>query len=55
MAGLALLLLITLAISHWLLEPLLTVATGLFTIGGLPWMVLGLGAYLLAGQSDGRR
>lgn len=51
MAGLGLLLLITLALGHWLLLPLLDAGTWLLNLTALPWLPLALGAWLLAGRS----
>lgn len=54
MAGLALLLLITLGLSHWLLLPLLAAGTWLLNLTALPWLLVALGAWLLAGRpADG--
>jgi len=54
MAALGLLLLITDALSHWLLEPLLALGTWLLNLAFLPWVVLALGAWLLAGPPASR-
>ena len=50
MAALVLVLLITTVAGHWLMEPLLHALLGPLEFGWLPWFVLGLGAWLLAGQ-----
>lgn len=51
MAGLALVLLITHALSHWLMVPLLAAGTWLLKLAVLPWLLLALVAWLLAGRS----
>lgn len=54
MAGLGLLLLITLGLGHWLLLPLLAAGTWLLNLTALPWLLVALGAWLLAGRpADG--
>lgn len=50
MAALGLLLLITSALCHWLLEPLLAIGTALLNLTALPWLVLAVGVWLLAGR-----
>lgn len=55
MAALALLLLITTALCHWLLEPFLALGTWLFNLALLPWLLLGVGGWLLAGRPSGDR
>jgi len=53
----ALLVLITLAVSHWFLEPLVLFSKPFFLLSWLPWVFLGVGLWLLAGddsQSSGR-
>jgi hypothetical protein len=52
-----LLVLITLAISHWLLEPMVLLIKPFFLLSWLPWVFLGVGLWLLAGddpRSSGR-
>jgi len=52
-----LLVLITLAISHWLLEPMVLLIKPFFLLSWLPWVFLGVRLWLLAGddpQSSGR-
>lgn len=49
MAALLLVLLITLVASHWLLEPWFQPLQWLLELRALPWLALGLGAWLLAG------
>lgn len=50
MPALGLLLLITLGLGHWLLLPLLAAATWLFNLMAFPWLLVALGAWLLAGR-----
>ena len=50
MAPLAVLLLITLTAIHWLMVPLLKALPGPFELTWLPWLLFGLGAWLLAGN-----
>ena len=57
MQPVVLLVLITLAVSHWFLEPMVLLFKPLLLLGWLPWVFLGLGLWLLAGdasQSSGR-
>lgn len=49
MAALLLLLLTTLAVIHWCLEPLLIVWQSPFQLRGLPLLLLALAIWLLAG------
>jgi hypothetical protein len=52
-----LLVLITLAVSYWFLEPLVLLFKPFFLLSWLPWVFLGVGLWLLAGddsQSSGR-
>lgn len=49
MAALLLLLLATLAVIHWCLEPLLIVLQSPFQLRGLPLLLLALAIWLLAG------
>jgi len=52
-----LLVLITLAVSHWFLEPLVLLFKPFFLLSWLPWVFFGVGLWLLAGddsQSSGR-
>ena len=51
MIALLVLLALLLGLSHWLLEPLVQLGTTLLELTWLPWLVLLLGAWLLAGQS----
>lgn len=55
MAALGLLLLITDALSHWLLEPLLAVGTWLLNLAALPWLMLAVAGWLLAGRPPAER
>ena len=50
MAPLLLLLLLTVASSHWLFEPVLRGAEGLLQLTLLPWLLLGGLLWLLAGR-----
>lgn len=50
MAGLVVLLLITLGLGHWLLLPLLAGGTWLLNLTALPLLFLALAAWLLAGR-----
>lgn len=57
MQPVVLLVLITLAVSHWFLEPMVLLFKPFFLLSWLPWVFLGLGLWLLAGddsQSSGR-
>ena len=38
---------------HWLLEPLTVISTPIFELRGLGWLLLLIGAWLLAGQVKG--
>jgi hypothetical protein len=49
MAALLLTLVIILAVLHWLLEPLLHGLEAPLQLQWMPWLALGLGAWLLAG------
>jgi hypothetical protein len=46
----ALLVLITLAVSHWLLEPMVLLSKPFFVLSWLPWVFLSVGLWLLAGD-----
>jgi hypothetical protein len=54
MAGLVLVLLITLGLCHLVLMPLLHVGTWVFDAGWLPWLALPAGLWLLAGRPADR-
>ena len=47
-----LLVLITLAVSHWLLEPMVLLFKPFFLLSWLPWVLLGVGLWLLAGDDS---
>lgn len=47
-----LLVLITLAVSHWLLEPMVLLLKPFFLLSWLPWVFLGVGLWLLAGDDS---
>jgi hypothetical protein len=51
MAALALVVLLAVAVFHWLMEPLLRVLPALMELTALPWLLLGLGLWSLAGRS----
>jgi hypothetical protein len=46
----ALLVLITLAVSHWLLEPMVLLFKPFFLLSWLPWVFFSVGLWLLAGD-----
>jgi hypothetical protein len=48
-----LLVMVTLALSHWLLGPLVLLFTPLLQLSWLGWAALALGLWLLAGGSPG--
>ena len=50
MQPVALLVLITLAVSHWLLEPMVLLFKPFFLLSWLPWVFLSVGLWLLAGD-----
>jgi hypothetical protein len=52
--ALTLLLVLLLSIHHWLLEPLLSLGEAMVELTALPWLALGLLAWLIAGRSSGR-
>jgi hypothetical protein len=49
----ALLVLITLAFSHWVVEPIVLLIKPVFLLGWLPWLILGSGLWLLSGDDPG--
>jgi hypothetical protein len=53
MLSVILLALLTLALSHWLFEPLLTLLTPLLDLAWLGWAGLALVLWAFAGRSDG--
>ena len=50
MVALALVVLLAAAAFHWWLEPLLSVLSAVVELQVLPWALLGLGLWLLAGR-----
>lgn len=52
MLSLILLALVTLALSHWLFEPLLAFSTPLLALGWLGWVVLAAAVWAFAGSDD---
>ncbi|MFM9041602.1 MAG: hypothetical protein ACKOHJ_05055 [Vulcanococcus sp.] len=52
MAALILLIAALLGINHWLLEPGIQGASAVLEFAGLPWLLLGLLAWLLAGRTS---
>jgi len=54
MTALILLIAALLGFNHWLLEPAVQASTDLFELKLLPWLALGVAAWLVAGRpSDG--
>lgn len=51
MQPVALLVLITVAVSHWFLEPMVLLFKPFFLLNWLPWVFLGVGLWLLAGEN----
>ncbi len=51
MASLALVVLLAVALFHWLMEPLLRVLPAVMELTALPLLLLGVGLWLLAGRS----
>jgi hypothetical protein len=49
---LTLLLLMLVSLSHWLLEPCIRAATSVLEIAHVPWLLLGAGAWLIAGREQ---
>ena len=54
MTPLILLVLLLMALHHWLLQPLLLAGTWLLELRPLPWLLLAGLAWLLAGRHDQR-
>jgi hypothetical protein len=54
MGALALVVLVAVAVFHWLMEPALQVLPGLMELRPLPWLLLALGLWLLAGRPAAR-
>lgn len=50
MAALALVVLLAVAAFHWLMEPFLQLLPGLMELRFLPWVLLALAIWLLAGR-----
>ena len=50
MINLVLLLSVLLALHHWLLEPLMHGSAAMLQLDALPWLVLAVLAWLLAGR-----
>lgn len=50
MAALTLVLVVTMALYHWLAFPLIGGLTGVVQAGWLPWVALAVGTWLLAGR-----
>jgi hypothetical protein len=50
MAALALMVLLAVAVFHWMMEPLLQLLQALMELTFLPWALLVLGLWLLAGR-----
>lgn len=48
--ALLLLIAVLLGFNHWLLEPLVTLSSDLLELKKLPWLLLALAAWLLAGR-----
>jgi hypothetical protein len=53
MAALALMVLLAVAVFHWTMEPLLQLLPALMELTLLPWALLALGLWLLAGRPLG--
>jgi len=53
MATLVLMVLLAVATFHWMMEPLLQLLPALLELTLLPWMLLALGLWLLAGRPLG--
>ena len=54
MTGLILVIAVLMGLNHWLLEPALQASSDLLELKLLPWLALGLAAWLVAGRpSDG--
>jgi len=50
MAALLVILTVVLAVAHWLMSPLSAALTPLLELHPLPWLLVLLGAWLLAGR-----
>ena len=53
--ALLLLIAVLLGFNHWLLEPLVIVSSELLELKQLPWLLLAMAAWLLAGPSGDKR
>ena len=53
--ALLLLIAVLLGFNHWLLEPLVILSSELLELKQLPWLLLAVAAWLLAGRSDNSR
>ena len=53
MAALALMVLLAVAVFHWMMAPLLQLLPALMELTLLPWALLALGLWLLAGRPVG--
>ncbi len=49
MPAMVLLVLVSMAVSHWLVEPLAVLSTPLLTLSWLGWVLLGLLVWLVSG------
>ena len=54
MTALILLLALLLGLNQWLLEPAVHALTELFELKGLPWLLIGGAAWLIAGKPEQR-
>lgn len=52
MQPVALLVLITLTVSHWFLEPMVKLCQPFFLLSWLPWVFLVVGLWFLAGDNS---
>ncbi len=52
MLSLVLLTLVTVALSHWLFEPILAFSTPLLALGWLGWVLLAAAVWAFAGSDD---
>ena len=52
--GLILLVALVLGFNHWLLEPAVQTSSEVLELKLLPWLLLGIAAWLLAGQPSRR-
>ena len=54
MAALALMVCLAVAVFHWAMEPILNWLPSLMEVTALPWVLLALGLWLLAGRPEAR-